>query len=812
MFLRRCHSLLAKAAPHGITRFLSSPTFADERKTRVARWINGLLLLTISFLLLLLLSLPFKTMAGLRTEAIGFHVAFVLLFGGAWLLMRAGFSYVEQSITEHTAMLMQANQRLLLENRERKQSELRFRNLAENSTDFVCIWDIPMQTCTYHNRPSFAGYASQELLEPATFMRRVHPDDLARVNAQWVEFGVSLHERSQEHSIEFRLRNADGDWEWLQARKRVLARDEHGIPIELLLSLNVITERRTYEDTLRQAKENAETATRAKGEFLANISHEIRTPMNGVVGMTNLLQSTELSDEQKNYVNMIRHNSEALLTIINDILDLSKAESGRLGIERNPLNLRDSVEEVLDLLAPKAAENALELVYTIAPNVPISILGDGTRLRQVLLNLVSNAIKFTPQGEVVVTVDTKSVDGQQVELHFAIRDTGIGISLGHLQQLFQPFSQADASNTRGYGGIGLGLAISKRLCELMGGTIWVESEQHVGSTFHFTICAPIHEVSAPEDIDAPHPALQRRTALIVDDNAAARQMLQRIMGAWGMVTTSVASGEDALALVREHTRFDIVIIDMQMPGMSGLMLAKELRKLIANLPIVMTSALGVPMYAAGENHHLHDLPIVISSTSGANDHGEAVRQLGVKSIVVKPLKPALLRAALVAHFDTLAIASPNDCSAVHTPTEESKSSEGVELDMGKRHPLHILLAEDNLTNQKVAIRMLKRLGYEADIVVNGLEALKAVYTHHYDIILMDVQMPEMDGLEATRMIRMNLEPSDQPYIIAMTAAVMQLDRAKCLEAGMDDFLAKPARLEDLAQAIRRYLPLSTSTQ
>ena len=812
MFLRRCHSLLAKAAPDGSTRFLSSPTFADEKKTRAARWLNRLLLVTVSFLLLLLLSLPFRAMAGLRTETIGLHVALALLFGGAWLLMRMGFAYIEQSIVEHSTMLLRANQRLLVENRDRQQSELRFRNLAENSTDFVCIWDISTQKWIYSNRPSFVGYTSLELLEPATFWPRVHPDDMALLQAHWLDFSVNLHEHSQEHSIEFRLRNADGDWDWLQARKRVLVRDDHGIASELLLSLTVITERKIYEETLRQAKEDAETATRAKGEFLANISHEIRTPMNGVVGMANLLQSTELSDEQKNYVNMIRHSSDALLTIINDILDLSKAESGRLGIERNPLNLRDSIEEVLDLLAPKAAENALELGYTIAANVPISVLGDGTRLRQVLLNIVSNAIKFTPQGEVVLTVETKSVEGEQTELHFAVRDTGIGIAREDLQQLFQPFSQADASNTRGYGGIGLGLAISKRLCELMGGTIWVESEPHIGSTFHFTIRAPIHAVTAPEDIDAPHPALQRRTALIVDDNASARQMLQSMMSAWGMVTTLVPSGAEALALVRQEALFDIVIIDMQMPGMSGLMLAKELRKLIADVPIVMTSALGVPMYAAGEDRHLHDLPIVISSTSGANDHGEAVRQLGVKSIVFKPVKPALLRATLVAHFDTLAIPSTSGISVVHSPTEESASSEGMELEMGKRHPLHILLAEDNLTNQKVAVRMLKRLGYEADIVVNGLEAIKAVYTHHYDIILMDVQMPEMDGLEATRMIRMTMEPSSQPYIIAVTAAAMQLDREKCLEAGMDDFLAKPARLEELAQAIRRYLPISTSTQ
>jgi PAS domain S-box-containing protein len=746
-----------------------------------------------------ILSLGHGMFGGVKLNGIG------QLCGRAWAPMRIGFVRIaaaqfEQRILEHTAELSQAKQQLTTEIWARQQSELRFRNLAENSHDFICIWDVTSRSWAYCNRLQFLDHVSLELLHYPAFFQHVHPDDHDRVKERWLNFADS----AQEEQLEYRLQSARGEWEWLHTRQRVLALDDNGHPAQILISLNVITDRKNYEETLRLAKENAEAATRAKSEFLANMSHEIRTPMNGVVGMTSLLEATELTEEQRFYVNTIRHSSDTLLTIINDILDLSKAESGRLGIERQPLNLYSSVEEVLDLLAPKAAEKDLELVYNIERSVPVTVLGDATRLRQVLVMVVSNAIKFTPQGEISVTVDTKAIDYDQVELHFAIRDTGIGIALDHMEQLFQPFSQADASNTRGYGGTGLGLVISKRLCELMGGSIWVESEQYVGSTFHFTVVAPIIEATGAEAVYDAHPALERRTALIVDDNPAVRRILQQTMSDWGMLPTLAASGAEALALVREQARFDIAVIDMQMTGMSGLTLAKELRKLVAELPIVMTSALGVPMYAAGDNRPLHDLPIVISRVAGANDQHEAVRQLGVKSIVFKPVKPSVLRATLLEHFDT----TPSDVAG--SPDELSDSSECSDPEMGILPPPRILLAEDNLTNQKVALRMLKRLGFEADVAVNGLEAVKAVHEQNYDIILMDVQMPEMDGLEATRQIRTELAASNQPCIIAMTAAVMQLDREKCLEVGMDDFLAKPVRLEDLAQALKRWLPLSAA--
>ncbi len=785
---------------NGFGQLLSPPKFADKERTRAAWWLNAFLLSAIGVLVVLIVFPSFSpVIPGSNRLGLAFQFTLIVLCGGIWAAMRMGFVRTAAFVFLASLYLATVLPLLFVVHTIRDVVVIGFLMLV-SATGLVCgrkaLWSVVALTV---------------LTLCAVYWLEVHGYFLVYAPIQARPGDLLLILIGLAVSTALSLASLRDTQESANNAQRIAAtlvmthRELVASQTLLFQARDQLERRKDYEETLRLAKENAEAATRAKSEFLSNISHEIRTPINGIVGMMSLLQASELSEEQRTYVNTIRHSSDMLLTIVNDILDLSLAESGRLVIERQPFEVYRAVEEVLDLLAPQAAEKDLELVYNIERSVPATVMGDATRLRQVLINVVSNAIKFTPRGEISVSVDAKPVDDQRVQLHLAIRDTGIGIAPDRIQQLFQPFSQADASSTRRYGGAGLGLVISKRLCELMGGSIWVESEQHVGSTFHFTLVAPIVEATGTQAVYEVHPALKRRTVLVVDDNPAVRQILRQMMSEWGMVPMLAASGAEALALVRAQSLFDIVVIDMQMSGMSGLTLAKELRKLVVDLPIVMTSALGAPMYAAGDNRHLHDLPIVMSPAAGANEQREAVRQLGIKSIVFKPLKPSVVRAALLECFDT----TTSDSSAV-SPGAPRKSNENFDSDMGRRYPLHILLAEDNLTNQKVALRMLKRLGYGGDVAVNGLEAVKAVHEKSYDVILMDVQMPEMDGLEAARRIRMDLAAPDQPYIIAMTAAALPEDREKCIEAGMNDFVAKPARLEDLAQALKRFLPLSTS--
>lgn len=705
-------------------------------------------------------------------------------------------SHLGQQVAERTAELAEVNRQLAAESGARRQSERHWRSLAENSPDLICIWDISSRRWAYWNRTHFLGHPSRAILDFPALLQHIHPDDYHRVKARWLNFAASA--QAQGEQLEYRLRHANGQWEWLQARQRVLARDDNGQPAQSLITLTVITDHKHGEAALRLAKENAEAAARAGYEFLANISHEIRTPMNGVLGMASLLQTTELSEEQRLYVDAVRHSGNALLALVDDILGFSKAAPGGLSLEHRPIEPHRCVEEVLDLLAPKAAEKGLELVSIIERSVPAAVLGDAARLRQVLSNVISTVLEWSAQDTVTVSLDAQPVDDREVELHFAVGDTSGAAA--HRQPRPGRVGQADAAHmqddTAG------GLARSARLCELMGGRLWADSHPQAGATLHFTIVSPAIAAAGEQEAFAAHPALDRRTALVVDDNPAARQMLQQTMSHWGITVTLAASGAEALALMHTQTRFDIAVIDMQMRGMSGLALAKEVRKLAADLPVIMTSALGTPMYAAGDWRGLQDLPVVLPAALAANERHEAARQLGVRDILLKPVKPSLLRAALLGHLDTAVAAAGGPGKSHTSSTPADAGSDGSQ-------PLRILLAEDNLTNQKVALHMLKRLGYGADVAVNGLEAVDAVRRRHYDIILMDIQMPEMDGLKATHQIRMELAAADQPYIIAMTAAAMQYDAEHCLAAGMDDFVAKPARLEDLAQALQRYLTQAT---
>jgi two-component system, sensor histidine kinase and response regulator len=744
------------------------------------------------------------------------------ILGLIFLLSVAAAYFLVNRISQPLSELVSAREERLREAEEDlRESERHFRSLIENVTDVIIQLDADgvAHYVSPSIRPIF-GYRPEEWIKKRVF-DFVHPDNRARV----IVFARQAVQQPGIASVlEFRLRHADRSWRIVEALANNLLNDPavRGV----VVNLRDITERKRAE-ALEKAKEAAEAANQAKSAFLANISHELRTPMNGIIGMTELALDTKLSHEQREYLELVKLSADALLTIINDILDFSKIEAGRLDLDELGFDLRESLGDTMKTLALRAHKKSLELACRIAPNVPERLIGDVGRLRQIIINLVGNAIKFTDRGEVVLSVAVaegetrregdketgrqgdgetgrrtgpkrergaggrrdkeidRQGDGESVCLCFEVRDTGIGISPDRRDAIFDPFVQADASTTRLYGGTGLGLTISSKLVELMGGYMWLESELGEGSSFHFTAHFGTQEAGV-----APAPLhfldWSELSVLVVDDNATNRRILEEMLRSWHVEASAVSGGHQALEVMRQASEksrpFSLVLLDAMMPIMDGFALAEAIK----------------------QQPRLAGATIMMLTSADRQGDVARCRELGVATHLIKPIKQSDLLNALqqvlglpAADVREPAILSPEASEPV--PATEAPRS------------LHVLLAEDNAVNQRLVVRTLEKHGHTVVVASSGKEALAALDWQTFDLVLMDVQMPEMDGFEATLAVRARERTTGRHVpIVAMTAHAMQGDRERCLEVGMDGYIAKPIQAKELLQAIATHVPPAPS--